>query len=110
MYARIARFEGLDASRIDETVAAMKQQMDAMRRGETPEGIPEEAVAPLREDVVRVLDLIDRSTGTGAGIVFTDTEEGMKRVDAALSAMTPGEGGGRRTSVEIYEVTLDESF
>jgi hypothetical protein len=38
MYARVARFEGLDPSRIDEDVADMKRQMDAGRSGELPEG------------------------------------------------------------------------
>ena len=28
MYARVARFEGLDPSRIDEQVAEMKRQID----------------------------------------------------------------------------------
>jgi hypothetical protein len=110
MYVRIARFDGIDTSKVDETVEAMKQAMDAMRRGEVPEGIPEASAAALRDDVVRVVDLVDRASGTGAGLVFTESEDGMRRVDEALNAMSPGEGGGRRTGVEIYEVTLDESF
>jgi hypothetical protein len=110
MYVRIARFEDVDPSGAEAMAAEMKEQMDAMRRGETPEGIPADAATALREDVVRVLDLVDRSSRTGAGVVFTDTEDGMRRVDAALNALSPGEGGGRRTSVEIYEVLVDESF
>ena len=43
MYVRVARFEGLDQSRIDEDIAEMKRQMDAGRSGELPEGAPEEA-------------------------------------------------------------------
>jgi hypothetical protein len=34
----------------------------------------------------------------------------MRRADEALNAMSPGEGMGSRTSVEIYEVLVDESF
>ncbi len=40
---------------------------------------------------------------------FFDTEDDMRRGDEALNAMNP-EGGARRTSVEMYEVGLDEQF
>ena len=110
MYVRIARFEGVDAAAADSMAASMKEQMDAMRSGVTPEGIPADAAAVLRDDVVRVLDLVDRGSGTGAGMVFAESEDAIRRVDGALNAMSPGEGGGRRSGVEIYEVLLDESF
>jgi hypothetical protein len=45
MYVRMARFEGLDQSRIDEDVAEMKRQMGAGRSGELPDGAPDEARA-----------------------------------------------------------------
>jgi hypothetical protein len=110
MYARIARFEGLDASRIDEQVAEMKRQMDEGRAsGDLPAGAPEE-VRTLMETVKRVLQFADRESGSALGIVFCETEEDMRRADAALNEMSPGEGAGRRTSVEIYEVLLDETF
>ena len=108
MYVRIARFEGGDPGQIDEFAAMMREQLAAMRRGETPEGLPAEAAGPLRDHVVRLMDLADRSNGNGAGLVFTEDEAGMRAVDAALNAMSPGEGGGRRVSVDIYEVVLDE--
>ena len=110
MYARIARFEGLDASRIDEQVAEMKRQIDESRAsGDLPAGAPEE-VQTLMETVKRLLQLGDREGGTALGITFCETEEDMRRADAALNEMSPGEGQGRRASVEIYEVLLDESF
>jgi hypothetical protein len=110
MYARIARFEGLDASRIDEQVAEMKRQMDEGRAsGELPAGAPEE-VRTLMQTVKRVLQFADRESGSALGIVFCETEEDMRRADAALNEMSPGEGAGRRTSVEVYEVLLDETF
>ena len=38
-------------------------------------------------------------------------EDDARRADEALNAMSPDEGGGRRTgAAEIYEVVLDESF
>jgi hypothetical protein len=109
MYARIARFEGLDASRMDEQVAEMKRQIDEGRTGELPAGAPEE-VRTLMETVKRVVQFGDRDKGTALGIVFCATEEDMQRAHAALNEMSPGEGGGSRTGVEIYEVMLDESF
>lgn len=109
MYARIARFEGLDASRMDEQVAEIKAQIDERRSGDLPVGAPEE-VRTLMETVKRVLQLGDRESGTAIGVVFCASEEDMRRADAALNEMSPGEGAGRRTGVEIYEVMLDETF
>jgi hypothetical protein len=109
MYARIARFEGIDMSQIDDQIAEMKRQMDEGRSGDLPAGAPEQ-VRTLMGTVRRVLQFVDRESGTAVGIVFCETEEDMRRADTALSEMSPGEGGGRRTSLEIYEVMLDESF
>jgi len=109
MYGRVARFEGLDRARIDDGIAAMKQQMAAARAGTVPEGAPEQ-LGVLMETVKRFLELVDRESGTSLGIIFCDTEEDLRRADEALNAMSPGEGQGRRTSVETYEVALDEMF
>ena len=110
MYARIARFEGLDTSRIDEQVAEMKRQIDEGRAsGDLPAGAPEQ-VRTLMQTVKRLLQLVDRESGTALGITFCATEEDMRRVDAALNEMSPGEGQGRRAGVEIYEVALDETL
>ena len=110
MYVRIARFEGLDPSGIDEQVAEMKRQIDESRASsDLPAGAPEQ-VRTLMETVKRLLQFVDRESGTALGITFCETEEDVRRADAALNEMSPGEGGGRRTSVEIYEVMLDEAF
>lgn len=110
MYARIARFEGLDTSRIDEQVADMKRQVDEGRAsGDLPAGAPEQ-VRTLMETVKRLLQLVDRESGTALGIKVCATEEDMRRADAALNEMSPGEGQGHRAGVEIYEVVLDETF
>jgi hypothetical protein len=110
MYVRIARFEGVDAQRIDAFEDELRGQIDAMRRGEQAEGVPESSASALRQHVTRVMDLADRDAATTMALVFCDSEEGAKRVDEALDAMSPGEGGGQRTSAEIYEVVLDESL
>jgi len=110
MHARVARFEGLDPSRIDDDVAEMKRQMDAGRTGELPEGAPEEARA-LMETVTRWVQLVDRNKGTAIGIAFSESEDDARRADEALNAMSPDGGQGRRIgAAEIYEVVLDESF
>jgi hypothetical protein len=110
MYARVARFEGLDTSRIDADIADMKQQMDAGRSGELPEGAPEEAQV-LMETVSRWVQLVDREKGTAIGISFCASEADARRADEVLDAMSPPDGAGRRSGpAEIYEVVLDESF
>ena len=41
-------------------------------------------------------------------ISLFETEEDLRRGDETLNAMSPpGDGMGRRTSVEIYEVATD---
>ena len=110
MYARVARFEGLDTSRIDADIADMKQQMDAGRSGELPEGAPEEARV-LMETVTGWVQLVDRDKGTAVGIAFCASEEDARRADEVLDAMSPPDGAGSRLGpAEIYEVVLDESF
>jgi hypothetical protein len=110
MYARIARFEGGDAASIDRQVADMKAQIEATRASGLPADAPAE-LKTLTETVSRFVELVDRKTGASLGISFCETEEEMRRADEALNKMSPpDDSGGRRTSVEIYEVALDESF
>jgi hypothetical protein len=94
MYARIARFEGGDPDRF----AATRDRIEAdMASGNRPEGL---------EGAREVMLLIDREGGTGLGVVFFETEEDVRRGDEALNSMSPEEGSGRRSSVEIYEVAF----
>ena len=39
-------------------------------------------------------------------VVFTEGE--IRQLDAMFNQMSPGEGGGQRQSVDIYEVAIDE--
>ena len=96
MYVRIARFEGGDLAEADQAVARVRQQME----GDPPPGL---------EGAKRLLMLIDRQEGRGMGLTFFDTEEDMRRGDEALNAMSP-EGSARRTSVEMYEVGIDQEL
>ena len=58
--------------------------------------------------VKRVLVAADRDGGRMASLTFADTEDDMRKVDEWLNAMSPDSGAGRRASVEIYEVAIDE--
>jgi hypothetical protein len=109
MYARVVRFEGGDPSVIDKEIADMKAQMDAARSGDVPADAPEQ-VRMLMETVTRFVELVNRTSGASVGIAFCKTEEDVRRADAALDSMSPPENVGKRTSVDIYEVVLDESF
>ncbi len=96
MYVRIARFEGGDLAEPDHAVGRVREQM----QGERPPGL---------EGAKRILMLIDRENGRGLGVTFFDTEEDLRRGDEALNAMTP-QGSARRTSVEMYEVAIDQQL
>ena len=109
MYARVARFEGGDVSRIDEDVADMKRQMDAARSGDLTADMPDQ-VRTLMETVTRWVELVDRTSGASVAIAFCKTEEDVRRADAALNSMSPSDDTVKRTSAGIYEVVLDESF
>ncbi len=96
MYVRIARFEGGNAADADQAIAGVREMMQSDR----PPGL---------EGAKRFLMLIDRENGRGLGVMFFDTEEDLRRGDEALNAMTP-QGSGRRTSVERYEVAIDQEL
>jgi hypothetical protein len=96
MFVRNARFEGASADGIDELLARIGEQLAA------PEGPP-----PGLEGVRRVMVLVNRDEGRVANLVFCETEAELAAADAALGGMDPGPGGGRRTSVEMYEVAID---
>jgi hypothetical protein len=62
------------------------------------------------DGINRVLLLVDRETNRGATVIFCETEDDLRRADAALNEMTPVSGRGARTSVERFEVVLDEEL
>ena len=95
MHARIAAFEG-DGSRIDELTGMIRERMSA---GEEIPGAK------------RFLRLIDREGGRSLGITFFDSEEAIRAAEPTFEKMgdeVPEELRGRRTSVEIYEVAIDD--
>jgi hypothetical protein len=91
VYARVATFES-DPADVDDAIEMVRGEVGS---GNTPEGL----------EGAKMLMLVDRETGKGIGVTLFDSEEAMRRGDAALNAMSPG-GGERRTSVEFYEVPV----
>jgi hypothetical protein len=92
MYARVATFEG-DPAKADEAISRV--------RGEVEGGSP----PPGLENAKGMMMLVNRENGKGMGLTFFENEDDLKRGDEALNNMNPG-GGGRRTSVEFYEVAV----
>ena len=91
MYARVAIFES-DPASVDDAVTMVRAEVES---GETPAGL----------EGAKMLMLVNRETGKGLGVTLFDSEEAMRRGDAALNAMNPGTNE-RRTSVDFYEVPV----
>lgn len=95
MHARVAAFEG-DTSRIDDLIGTIRERMSS------GDDIP---------GAKRFLMLIDRGSGTSLGITFFESEEAIRAAAPIFERMgdeVPEELRGRRTSVEIYEVAIDD--
>ena len=94
MYARVARWDGASADDIRDAA----QGIAAEAASGPPEGLPAKGL----------LLLIDPDGGRSLAISLFETEADMAKGDETLNAMSPpGDGMGRRTSVEMYEVAAD---
>jgi hypothetical protein len=107
MYVRIARFEGVNTSNIDQDIEEFRQMV---RMQERPEGMSDEVFDTLKGGVKRVMSLVDREAGVSVDLTFTDNAEDARRVHEALDSLSPPEGAGKRTSVQTYELFLDEQL
>jgi hypothetical protein len=97
MFARVAAFEGGDNQRL------MELNNERMASGEMnpPEGIS------------RVMVLNDDESGSRLFISFFDTREAVAAAEARFESMgdeIPEDVRGRRTSVTVYEVSLDQAI
>jgi hypothetical protein len=94
MYARVATWEGGEGDALQRSADEINSQA-AMG---PPEGVPATGFTML----------IDRDAGRSMSISFFETEDDLRKGDAALNAMTPGSAAvGRRVSVETYEVGVE---
>jgi hypothetical protein len=92
VYARVATFES-DPARVDDAISMVRGQVES---DDTPAGL----------EGSKMLMLVNRANGKGVGITLFESEEAMRRGDAALNAMNPG-ASERRISVEFYEVPVE---
>ena len=99
MYVRIARFEDAGGN-WDERIEEVRKRMS---------GEVDSPMAQTLDAVKRALMLVDRENNRGAGVIFCETEEDLRRVDQAMEQMSPPPGAGTRASVEVYEVAVDET-
>ena len=90
MWARVARFEG-DPADIDTRVEKLQTMLDA---GQAPVDLAD----------ARFLLLVDRSSGGMLGVTLFESEDALRKGDAAMNA-GPGNAGSR-SSVEFYEVPI----
>lgn len=93
MYARIARFEGVEAQGMRDNAATIESQDGP------PEGLPAKGL----------MMLTDEESGNVLMVTLFDSEQDRAKGDETLSGMTPpaGQAMGRLASVEMYEVALD---
>jgi hypothetical protein len=118
MYARVTRFEGSDPATMQREIDGMRRQMESGLTDEAIDQMGEQVkdqferdeVERLLKSIKRTLVLSDSGQGSSAMVAFCDTEEDVRGVDALFDAMSPGEGGGKRQSVDIYEVSIDQRF
>ncbi len=98
MYVRMARFENAEGN-WDERIEEIRKRMS---------GEVDSPMGQARDAVKRAMMLVDRENNRGAGVIFCETEEDLRRVDEAMNQMTPPPDAGTRTAVEVYEVAVDE--
>jgi hypothetical protein len=91
MHARVATFES-DPATVNEAI----KQARCRVTGDPSPGL----------DGAKMLMLVNRETGRGLGVTLFESEEAMHRGDEALNAIDRGASGGRRTSVEFFEVPV----
>jgi hypothetical protein len=118
MYARVTRFEGSNPSTLTQELDDMRTQMQGGLTDEAIDQMAEQVkgqferdeVARLLASIKRTIVLADAEKGSSAMVLFCDTEEDARGVDRLFDAMSPGEGGGRRQSADVYEVAIDQTF
>jgi len=118
MYARVTRFEGSDPATLATGDRRMRTQMESGLTDEAIDQMAEQVkgrferdeVERLLKSIKRTLVLTDSEKGSSAMVAFCDTEEDVRGVDALFDAMSPGDSGGKRQSVDIYEVSIDQRF
>jgi hypothetical protein len=105
LHVRMAQFEA-DTGMLDQMVEGVRESLRRGREGGTPEGMSDEQREGM-SGVTRVMTMIDRESGKVATLVFTETEDDLRKADEALNTMSP-QGNVQRRSVGMYEVAIDQ--
>lgn len=96
MLARVVRWEGADAASLESSAEEVRRR--ATEAGGPPEGVPSKGLLVLH----------DTGGGKVLAISLFETEADYEEGDRTLNEMSPpGDGFGRRVSVEKYEVAID---
>jgi hypothetical protein len=96
MHARVATFQHDSAEAVDKMLEEIGRDVDS--------GPP-----PGLEDAKGFMVFADRENAKSVGIIFFEDEEALKRGDEVLNNMSPGdEAGAKRTSVEFYDVPIQQ--
>jgi hypothetical protein len=118
MYARVTRFEGSEPATLKQELGDMRDQMQSGLTDKSIDQMAEQVKGQFERDEVarllgaikRTIVLADEEKGSSAMVLFCETEEDARGVDRLFDAMSPGEGGGRRQSADIYAVAIDQTF
>ena len=118
MYARVTRFEGSDPATLKQELDGMRKQMESELTDEMVDQMTEQVkgqferdeVARLLNSIRRTIVLADFDRGTSAMILFCDSEDDARGIDRLFDAMSPGEGGGKRQSADVYELAFEQTF
>jgi hypothetical protein len=95
MYARVARWEGVDAETLEQTAAGIRERAEA--ESGPPEGVPAK----------EFLLLSDSENGRTLAITLFETEDDYRQGDETLNSMNPPGGGmGQRVGVDRYKVEV----
>lgn len=94
MHARVAKFEGAEPEKLQESIDNIKERSASG----PPEGVPAKSF----------LLLANHEEGNTLAISLFDNEDDLKQGHETLNSMSPPiEGGmGKRASVELYEVAV----
>jgi hypothetical protein len=101
MFARIAKFDGVNVEAAERTLDTARERIEPIMRG----------MAGFQG----YMELIDRSAKRAVTIAFFDSEENLNTAEPTFDEEMPKqladlfqEWEGRRSSVERYEVLVDE--
>lgn len=95
MYARVAQWEGADAKSLEDSAAEIRARAEG--EGGPPPGVPSKEFLLLQ----------DPAAGKAIAITLFETEEDYRQGNETLNSMSPpGEGMGRRVSVEKLELVV----